>query len=29
VIELPESTVLVAEGWSARVDERGSIHLER
>jgi N-methylhydantoinase A len=29
VIGLPESTVLVAEGWSARVDERGSIHLER
>ena len=29
VIELPESTVLVAEGWSARVDGHGSIHLER
>jgi N-methylhydantoinase A len=29
VIELPESTVLVPSGWSAKVDETGSVHLRR
>ena len=29
VIELPESTVLVPCGWSASVDETGSVHLRR
>jgi N-methylhydantoinase A len=29
IIELPESTVLVAPGWSAEVDEAGTIRLER
>jgi N-methylhydantoinase A len=27
VVELPESTVLVPPGWSARFDETGSVHL--
>jgi N-methylhydantoinase A/oxoprolinase/acetone carboxylase beta subunit len=29
VISLPESTVYVPEGWSARVDEHGTIRLAR
>jgi N-methylhydantoinase A len=29
VIELPESTVLVARGWEAEVDEAGTLRLER
>ncbi|MGI8505562.1 MAG: hydantoinase/oxoprolinase family protein [Solirubrobacteraceae bacterium] len=29
VIELPESTVLVAPGWSGETDEHGTIHLRR
>ncbi|HWE32843.1 MAG TPA: hydantoinase/oxoprolinase family protein [Solirubrobacteraceae bacterium] len=29
VISLPESTVYVPDGWSARVDERGTICLQR
>jgi N-methylhydantoinase A len=28
VVELPESTVLVAPGWRCQVDEHGTIHLE-
>jgi N-methylhydantoinase A len=27
VVELPESTILLPPGWSARVDETGSVHL--
>ncbi len=29
VISLPESTVYVPDGWSARIDERGTIRLQR
>jgi N-methylhydantoinase A len=29
VISLPESTVFVPDAWSARVDERGTVRLER
>jgi hypothetical protein len=29
VVELAESTVLVAPGWSASVDETGTVVLER
>jgi N-methylhydantoinase A len=29
VIELPESSVLVPSGWSASVDDTGSVHLKR
>jgi N-methylhydantoinase A len=29
VVTLPESTLLVADGWSATTDERGTIHLAR
>jgi N-methylhydantoinase A len=29
VLELPETTVLVAPGWSGRVDDTGTIRLER
>ncbi len=29
VVTLPESTLLVAEGWSARTDRHGTLHLSR
>ncbi|MGZ4349377.1 MAG: hydantoinase/oxoprolinase family protein, partial [Solirubrobacteraceae bacterium] len=29
VVELPESTLLVAPGWSGEVDETGTIHVRR
>jgi N-methylhydantoinase A len=29
IVELPESTVLVTPGWSGRVDETGTLQLER
>jgi N-methylhydantoinase A len=29
IVELPESTLLVAPGWSARVDGQGTLHVHR
>ena len=29
VVELPESTVLVAPGWTGEVDETGTIRMRR
>ena len=29
IVELPESTLLIAPGWTARVDDHGTIHMTR